>query len=879
LPASYLLAQLEDPLRLSRRLLVPPLAAALGLAGTLGLATATAAHADTTTTVQNLTGFDQMAVDSADGYVFLSGSVSGTSAIAVTNLSGQYVTTLDSGAGAAGLALDGSTLYAVLRTQDAIGVIDASGTPTQTTTIKLPAGDTPISIAVQSGALWVSYANTSVSFENGGVGEINPSTHAFQPVATGLYEAPTLAADPSDSGVLVAATSIGLNVFDTAVTPVTQTSGGLPGGCSNLWQIAVAPGGAQFMIACSFPYEIVASSTATPGTISSTYVTGAYPAAVAVANDGTVIAGLYGEGNTGIQVFSPNGTEINAIQPPGGMVAGAGIALSPDGSKLYVVSDSGSSPYSLNVYDSPEVTRSTLTLTGPSTQTPGTSVTLTGQLAFAAGAPPVGTPITITRTPSNGTPTTLAATATTDANGDFTVTDTPPGIGSYTYTASYAGSSATAGSPATAAATAGFTTAVALINTTLTLGPGTASVIKGNPVTLNGNLSFASGKPAPGTPVSVSRLNPNGTTTPITGVTTSDASGDFAVTDDTATATGTYTYTVSVAATQTTASAQATAQVTVTLNPATLALRGPSSVLSGKTFLVSGTLSLGSGTPATGTTITFTRKNPNGSSVAITGVKTAAGGTFGFSQNFSALGTYSYSASVPATATTTAATATFKVAVAKAAPALTLGTGASTALYDSTIHVTAHLGGSGTNRTVSIYYQLVGSGTRKLIETAKVNSSGNLTVSYPAATRNVIFTTTFSGDTQYNARSVSDRIGVDARLAMTNSGWYTSAEYIGVKFWVYHSTGHLNFAVTVTPDKHGETLELVGQQWYDNAWTTVPGDTFTYSLNGSSKVSGYLVLTDATGGYYRVRAVFVPSGKDVTNVSYYSGWFYFHVVK
>ena len=69
--------------------------------------------------------------------------------------------------------------------------------------------------------------------------------------------------------------------------------------------------------------------------------------------------------------------------------------------------------------------------------------------------------------------------------------------------------------------------------------------------------------------------------------------------------------------------------------------------------------------------------------------------------------------------------------VAKASPALTLSTGAPTALYGSTVHVTAHLGSTDTNRTVSVYYQLVGTGTRRLLKTAKVNPSGNLVLTYP----------------------------------------------------------------------------------------------------------------------------------------------------
>ena len=63
--------------------------------------------------------------------------------------------------------------------------------------------------------------------------------------------------------------------------------------------------------------------------------------------------------------------------------------------------------------------------------------------------------------------------------------------------------------------------------------------------------------------MTVTRLNPDGTTTQITGITTSDGRGDFTVTDDTASALGSYTYTASVPATETTTSAQAKNYVTV----------------------------------------------------------------------------------------------------------------------------------------------------------------------------------------------------------------------------------------------------------------------------------------------------------------------------
>jgi 5-hydroxyisourate hydrolase-like protein (transthyretin family) len=849
--------------RLARRLLVPALAAALGLAGSLGLASS--ARADITTSLPSLKGFQQMAVDSADGYLFLSqGAIGAASGIVVTHLDGTYVTTLDAGDGVAGIVLSNGTLYAAEVTPNEIGVIDAA-TLTQTQTYAIPAGDIPSTLAVQSGKLWVGYINGA---SNNGIGDVDLSTGTFESDVTGLISPPDLAADPSDTGVLVAASTIGAGTYDTAVTPLKPIAafGPFGNGCTNEGQLAVVPGGGEFLLACGAPYFVSVISTTTLSLVSS-YPTGPYPVAVAITADGTVAAG---PGN--IQIYGPDGTERNILSAPGGL-AHNGLAWSADGSTLYAITGLNTGPYSLHVYDSPQVTPATLSLTGPSTAFIGKTITLTGQLSLTVGTPPAGSPVTLTRANPDGTTTTLPATAATDASGNFTVTDTPPATGAYTYSASYAGSSTT-----TSASTS-FTTTVSLAGATLSLTPASATVIKGSPVTLTGTLSLASGPPAPGTAVTVSRLNPDGTTTPITGVATDDASGDFTVTDATATATGSYTYTASVPATATTTSAQATAQVVVALNSATLSLSGPSSALPLKSFSVTGKLSLGTGSPATGTPIMVSRQNPTGTTTQITGITSGAGGSFTINDKLSALGGYIYTASVPATATTTAATGTLKVTVAKGTPTLTLSAGPPTALYDSTLHVTAHLGSTYSNRTVSVYYQLVGTGTRKLLKTATVSSAGNLALSYPAATRNVIFIAVFSGDAQYNARTVSVRIGVAVRVAMTNSGWYTTTKFNGTTFQVFHHTSHLNVAVTVTPNKRGETVELVAQQWYNNQWNNVTGDVFTNTLNGSSTVSGYLTLTGVTGGYFRLMAVFVPSSNDVTNISYHSGWFYFSVVK
>ena len=133
-------------MRVARRLLVKPFVAALGAVAlsTAGFAAvAPGAHA---ATLPQLTSFHQMVVDTADGYLFFSEGQSSGSAVdsgtfaglapagvVVTTLDGQYVTTLDAGDGVEGLALDGSTLYVALATQDEVAVINATA-PTLTQT-------------------------------------------------------------------------------------------------------------------------------------------------------------------------------------------------------------------------------------------------------------------------------------------------------------------------------------------------------------------------------------------------------------------------------------------------------------------------------------------------------------------------------------------------------------------------------------------------------------------------------------------------------------------------------------------------------------------------------------------------------------------------
>lgn len=496
-------------MRYNRVLLAPLL-----VAGTLGLVTLStgAARADTTSELP-FGSFHQMVADTADGYLFFSeGSLSDSlvtdpntsSPLIVTSLSGTEVATIDPD-GVEGLALDSSTgtLYAALAGQDAVAAISiqsiasvvsgAATAPTQTL-YPLASGDVPYSVAVQSGKVWVSYDTGTGG--TAAIGDINlsassPST-AFEPATAGPSDwnsAPDLAADPDDSGVLVAVerdiSAAAAATFNTTTDPATAVatpaSLGTTGAgtqCGFAEQITVMAGGQQFAAACGNGVNVYNTSDVTTAVTSYATPGGGDSAAVAVGPDGTVAAGSQGTAPSG----NGDGTDVvDYVYSPGGATAlrnvfdfgpGAsnqyadgGLAWSADGSELFSVDYAyiGSGwQYDLQTFSDPETTRATLSLITPATVDIGKGVNVSGTMKLTTGYPPSGTAVTVTRSMAGTT--TETKTVTTGANGAFSFTDSaPPTYGTYTYTASYAGDSTTQ------AATATRTMTITRLETALTL--------------------------------------------------------------------------------------------------------------------------------------------------------------------------------------------------------------------------------------------------------------------------------------------------------------------------------------------------------------------------------------------------------------------------
>lgn len=437
--------------------------AASGLAVGLGPGVA-GAQTDTTLPI---TSFHQMVADPASGDVFISDP--DQNEILVARMSGQEVKVIGSQDGVMGLALssDGSTLYAALGAGDAVTAISVSALK-QIASYPLPTGDAPFGVAVQSGEVWVSYSIETTA--EGAIGDIDvaASSPAFaaQPNMGGWSAAPEVAADPDDSGVLVAAepgtSPSSVASYNVSIDPATvyaQDQNAFDN-CDNEGDLAVVPGGADFILACAVPQgtEDVYSTAdlSQEGSYASTF----FPDAVAVDASGDVAAGSEGglTSTPDIYVYQQNaGTPASTfnLNSAGGSLPPGGLAWTPDGSQLFAVMSftndvGGGTTYTLQAFPYPALIQSALTLSGPSTAGVAKPVTLTGSLTIAGSPAPAGTAVMISRSEADST-TVKDFTVTTASDGSFSLTDRPPRTGQYRYTAGYSGSATVA--PATASQT------------------------------------------------------------------------------------------------------------------------------------------------------------------------------------------------------------------------------------------------------------------------------------------------------------------------------------------------------------------------------------------------------------------------------------------
>jgi hypothetical protein len=291
----------------------------------------------------------------------------------------------------------------------------------------------------------------------------------------------------------------------------------------------------------------------------------------------------------------------------------------------------------------------------------------------------------------------------------------------------------------------------------------------------------------------------------------------------------------------------------------------------GKPVKLTGTSLLPGGAADTAK-VTLTRTGPGGT-VSLPAVTPSSAGAFTATDTPPAVGSYSYAATSGATSVAAKAT------VVKDTPKLTLTPAGSTVGYQSVVQLTATLGATHGNRSLTIYAQVNGGGKGgqvKVIASGKVNGKGQLSVAWTAL-RSSTFLVKFAGDADDAAVSAAAAASVRAQVTETLSGQYGTRKSGGTTYRLYHRAGKVTVVATVTPAHPGECVKAELQEWVNGAWhaSTMTGCA---KLSAASKATANLATGAARLGVpYRVRADYVSSSKK--NASGNSAWQYLMVEK
>jgi hypothetical protein len=340
-----------------RQSLTAPLVALVGVATLVGVA-ASAAQAATTAVTLPITQYSQMLVDPVHHHLFITSGY-GSASILVTDYSGQTVAVIPNEQGATGLALssDGTTVYAGLANADAVSAISTS---TLIETARYSTGvAAPYYVAYSSGKVWFSY-NSPIS---NGIGSIDPSTSPATvtlDVGAGFWQfAPILAASPG--GVLAAAeilfSPVRLATYDVSSgTAVVLAPQQLLSGGGDARSLQITPDGQDVLLASggvSYVQEFQASDLSP---VPSTYgANGLNSFSVSSSGLAAVGACCGLPGSNIVVMESSAGTTVNAYDFDPNRVANDGVALTSDGSELFVITLNGSYPGTptLNVVSNP----------------------------------------------------------------------------------------------------------------------------------------------------------------------------------------------------------------------------------------------------------------------------------------------------------------------------------------------------------------------------------------------------------------------------------------------------------------------------------------------------------------------------------------------
>ena len=224
---------------------------------------------------------------------------------------------------------------------------------------------------------------------------------------------------------------------------------------------------------------------------------------------------------------------------------------------------------------------------------------------------------------------------------------------------------------------------------------------------------------------------------------------------------------------------------------------------------------------------------------------TDSNGHFSFEDTPSVAGSATYTVTYAGDSSHGGGSASTTVNVARLATTVSLTSDRSRYGYGATARVTAHVGPTDDGRTVSIYATPSGQ-QRRLVKTGLVNANRDLTASV-TVTRTTTFTAVFGGDRSYAPATAARSVAVHARLSETLVGGHRSSG----GYRIYHTGDMPTIRATLRPSQLGVCVYGRAQVYYNRHWHTIATRCLPTSTQGT--VVGFLYGTQLINRPYRIR--------------------------
>ena len=278
----------------------------------------------------------------------------------------------------------------------------------------------------------------------------------------------------------------------------------------------------------------------------------------------------------------------------------------------------------------------------------------------------------------------------------------------------------------------------------------------------------------------------------------------------------------------------------------------PTTVARNAAVTVSGVLDVGGAPAPAGLSVTVTRTDRNGTST-VSMVSTGPTGAWTLTDHPPVAGTNTYTATHPADAVSGTSTASTTVTVTGLTTVVTITAPATSYRLGSAVVVTAHLGTSSTNRTLTLYKALYPQ-AYTLVGTYTVNSLGNVSFTALIAGRTT-FLAQFTGDALYSPTRATHVVLGYPLLRDSLSGQYTTSRGLA---YFHHTKNPLiigQFAPAISA-----CIQFEAQYKSGSSWLTAAKRSLCYgTVAGQGRASVYLVGTHVVGREYRMRAIYFGS--------------------